>query len=258
MEEEKLRASSISLFSNPIQVNSNVPPPNTYAEIYFKTYLVFFKILKKLSLFTEIFKFSIKKDFIGLNCITPSRICLIYLKLSNYNSLFKFYQEGNVYINSKKLLDAIGQYNLKNSIVKLIFKTDSLNFLMQNKKVKLINEISDDHNLNEIPIDGFENLKYCNKVRLSRHYLENFISVQEKCSDVIKLKISNGQILFISNEENNYLSFSLKDIKRIVNIISKACNYLKLYAEEGKPLKLKVDLKQLGKSKLISYFSQHV
>ena len=94
--------------SQPKKVKSSINKPslqssdtNSLAELYFKNSSEIFTIFKKLSKFTNTFKFNIRKNFIIVNCISQSRILLTYLKLSN--SSFKFYGEGKLYINRKQL-----------------------------------------------------------------------------------------------------------------------------------------------------------
>ena len=63
---------------------------NSLAELDFKNSSELFTIFKKLSKFTDTFKFKIRKDFVIINCITQSRILLTYLKL-NVSVFFKYF-----------------------------------------------------------------------------------------------------------------------------------------------------------------------
>ena len=228
---------------------------NSLAELYFKNSSELFTIFKKLSKFTDTFKFTIRKDFIIINCITQSRILLTYLKLSNFS--FKFYKGGELYIGGKQLTNEINQDSLKNFTVKLIFTKNSLKFSSLNQNILIHAKISDDY-LNEILVEGFYNLNYTNKVKLHRSQLEKIVLDQEQNSDIFKLGIFNGSISFIRHKNHKYLGFSLRDIKGALKLISRDCKYLELFVDEEKPLKIQVDLKLLGNSTIIFYFSQHI
>ena len=228
---------------------------NSLAELYFKNSSELFTIFKKLSKFTDTFKFNIRKDFIIINCITQYRIHLTYLKLRN--SSFKFYKGGELYISGKQLTNEINQNSMKNSNVKLIFRKDSLKISSLNQKFLIHAKISDDY-LNEITVEGFENLKYANKVKLYKNQLEKIVLDQEQHSDLFKLGIFNGSISFISHQNHKYLGFSLRDIKGALKLISRDSKYLELSVDEEKPLKIQADLKLLGNSRIFFYFSQHI
>lgn len=228
---------------------------NSLAELYFKNSSELFTIFKKLSKFTDTFKFNIRKDFIIINCITQSRILLTYLKLSNTS--FKFYKGGVLYIDGKQLTNEINQNSLKNFTVKLIFTKNSLKFSSLNQNILIHAKISDDY-LNEILVEGFYNLNYTNKVKLHKNQLEKIVLDQEQHSDIFKLGIFNGSISFITHLNHKYLGFSLRDIKGALKLISRNCKYLELSVDEEKPLKIQADLKLLGNSTIFFYFSQHI
>ena len=229
---------------------------NSLAELYFKNSSELFMIFKKLSKFTDIFKFNIREDFIVLNCITQSRILLIYLTLKN--SSFKFFKRGKLYINGKSFVDVINQSFITNLTVKLIFTQKYLTVSSTNRKISINNKNSNEDYLNEIIVEGFEKLNYKNKIKLHIKQLEKIILDQEQHSDIFKIGVLNGSISFKNNQEYDYFGFSLEDIKRVLKLLSRNCKYLELSVEERKPMKIQADLKLLGNSIIFFYFSQHI
>ncbi|KKN35781.1 hypothetical protein LCGC14_0780160 [marine sediment metagenome] len=237
----------------PVQSNDT----NFLAELYIKNYFELVSIFKKLSKFTDTFRFNIRKNFIIVNCITQSRILLTYLKLRT--SSYKFHKGGKLYINGKQITDEINQNTFKNLPVRLFFTENSLIIVSANhQKIYIYTKISNEDYLNEILVEGFEKLNYTNKIKLHKKQLENIILDQEQHSDVFKIGFFNGSISFKNNQEYDYLGFSLKDIKRVLKILTRNCKYLELSVDKRKPMKIQADLKLLGNSIIFFYFSQHI